>query len=125
MALIQEFKDFISKGNVLDMAVGVIIGGAFGKIVSSLIDDVITPVLLNPALKEAHVDNIAELHFGGIKYGVFLSNTISFLVVAFVLFLLIKGFNSMKKKAAEAPATPAAPSEDIVLLREIRDALKK
>lgn len=125
MALIQEFKDFIAKGNVLDLAVGVIIGGAFGKIIGSLVDDVITPLLLNPALEAAGAKDIAELHLGSVKYGNFLSATISFLIIAFVLFLLIKGFNSLKKEEVAVPATPAAPAEDIELLKEIRDLLKK
>ncbi len=123
MGMIKEFKEFVSKGNIMDLAVGVIIGGAFSKIVSSFVEDVITPALLNPALKAANLTKIEELKTdGGIMYGKFLGAVISFLVIAFVIFLLVKGLNSMRKKADEAPA---APAEDITLLREIRDALKK
>jgi large conductance mechanosensitive channel len=124
MGLVKEFKDFIMKGNVVDLAIAVIIGGAFGAIVNSLIADVITPLLLNPALDAAGVKDIAALSWGAVKYGNFLSAIISFLVIAFVLFLLIKGFNATKKKQAEAPAAPAAPPAQEVLLAEIRDLLK-
>ena len=124
MGIVKEFKDFIMKGNVVDLAIAVIIGGAFGAIVNSLIADVITPLLLNPALDAAGVKNIAELTWGAVKYGNFLSSVISFLVIAFVLFMLIKGFNATKKKEIEAPAAPAAPSAQEVLLAEIRDLLK-
>ena len=104
---------------------GVIIGGAFGKIISSLVDDVITPLLLNPVLKAAHLESIEQLViFDTVKYGVFLSATINFILVAFVLFLLIKGMNSTKKKEVAAPAAPAAPSNEERLLSEIRDLLK-
>jgi large conductance mechanosensitive channel len=123
MGFIKEFKEFALKGNMMDLAIGVIIGGAFGKIVDSLVGDVITPLLLAPALKAAGVANLAEYQVGGIFLGKFLSAILSFIVIAFVLFLLIKGMNSMKKKEAEA--APAAPPEDITLLREIRDSLKK
>jgi large conductance mechanosensitive channel len=125
MGLIKEFKDFAIKGNVVDLAVAVIIGGAFGKIVSSFIDDIITPLLLKPALDAAHLTNISELTlFGTVKYGNFLSSVISFIIVAFVLFMVIKGINSTKKKEAAAPAAPPAPSKEEVLLAEIRDILK-
>jgi large conductance mechanosensitive channel len=124
MGIVKEFKDFIMKGNVMDLAIAVIIGGAFGAIVNSLIADVITPLLLNPALEAAGVKNIAELTWGAVKYGNFLSSVISFLVIAFVLFMLIKGFNATKKKQIEAPAAPAAPPAQEVLLAEIRDLLK-
>lgn len=112
------------KGNVVDLAIAVIIGGAFGAIVNSLIADVITPLLLNPALDAAGVKNIAELTLGTVKYGNFLSAVISFLVIAFVLFLLIKGFNATKKKEVEVPSTPPAIPANEVLLAEIRDLLK-
>lgn len=125
MGMMKEFKEFAMKGNVVDLAIGVIIGGAFGKIVSSLIDDVITPLLLKPALEAAHLTKLEELTiFGTVKYGNFLSATINFVIVAFVLFLIIKGMNSMKKKEEAAPATPAAPPADVQLLTEIRDLLK-
>lgn len=121
MSFIKEFKEFAFKGNVLDLAVGVIIGAAFGKIVSSLVDDIITPLLLNPALKAANAENIAQLSWNGVTYGNFLSAVISFLCIAFVLFLLIKGANKMKKP--QAPAAPAGPTQE-ELLTEIRDLLK-
>jgi large conductance mechanosensitive channel len=126
--MIKEFKDFAMRGNVVDLAIGVIIGGAFGKIVGSLIDDVITPLLLKPALEAAHLTKLEELTaFGSVKYGVFISAVINFVIVAFVLFLIIKGMNAAKRKeeaAAPAPA-PAEPSNQEKLLMEIRDALKK
>ena len=126
MGMIKEFKDFAMKGNVVDLAVGVIIGAAFGKIVSSFIDDVITPMLLKPALDAAHLTKLEELTiFGTVKYGSFLSATINFIIVAFVLFLLIKAINAAKKKEEAAPAVPAPPSSTDKLLMEIRDALKK
>jgi large conductance mechanosensitive channel len=124
MGLVKEFKDFILKGNVVDLAIAVIIGGAFGAIVNSLIADVITPLLLNPALEAAGVKDIAQLTWGAVKYGNFLSAVISFLVIAFVLFMLIKGFNATKKKEVAAPAAPAPPPAEQVLLAEIRDLLK-
>jgi large conductance mechanosensitive channel len=124
--MLKEFKDFAMKGNVVDLAVGVIIGGAFGKIVGSFIDDVITPLLLKPALEAANLTKLEELTiFGTVKYGNFLSAVINFVIVAFVLFLLIKGMNAAKKKEEAAPAAPAAPPADIQLLSEIRDLLKK
>lgn len=127
MGMLKEFKEFAMKGNVLDLAVGVIIGGAFGKIVSSFIDDVITPLLLKPALEAANLTKLEDLKlFGTVKYGVFLSAVINFIIVAFVLFLLIKGANAAKKKEeAAAPAAPPEPSSTDKLLTEIRDALKK
>jgi len=125
MGLVKEFKDFVMKGNVVDLAIAVIIGGAFGAIINSLIADVITPLLLNPALEAAGVKDIAALTWGAVKYGNFLSAVISFLVIAFVLFMLIKGFNATKKKEVPAaPAAPAPPPAQEVLLAEIRDLLK-
>ena len=125
MGMMSEFKDFIAKGNAMDLAVGVIIGAAFGAIVNSLVADVITPALLNPALKAAHVDNLADLKTeGGILYGKFLAAVISFLVIAFVIFIMVKAINSMKKKEEAAPSAPPAPSNEEKLLMEIRDALK-
>ena len=121
MGLIQEFKTFAFKGNVIDLAVGVIIGAAFGKIVSSLVDDVITPLLLNPMLEAVGAENIAQLSWNGVKYGNFLSAVISFLCIAMVLFWLIKGANKLNKPVEEAPA---GPSNEEVLLTEIRDLLK-
>ena len=124
--MLKEFKAFAMRGNVVDLAVGVIIGGAFGKIVGSFIDDVITPLLLKPALEAANLTKLEELTiFGTVKYGNFLSAVINFVIVAFVLFLLIKGMNATKKKEEAAPAAPAPPPADIQLLTEIRDLLKK
>jgi large conductance mechanosensitive channel len=125
MGMLKEFKEFAMKGNVVELAVAVIIGGAFGKIISSFIEDVITPLLLKPALEAASLSKIEALTiFGGVKYGMFLSAVINFLIVAFVLFLLIKGINAAKKKEEPAPAAQAGPTQE-QLLTEIRDLLKK
>lgn len=124
MSWIQEFKAFAAKGNVVDLAAGVIIGGAFGKIVSSFIDDVITPLILKPALDAANLSKLEDLTlFGTIKYGNFLSAIINFLVIAMVLFWFIKAANKLKKDEPAPP--PAEPSSTDKLLMEIRDALKK
>ena len=124
MGLIKEFREFIAKGNAMDLAVGVIIGAAFGKIVSSLVDDVITPAILTPALTAANLEKIQELKTdGGILYGNFLAAVLSFLIISFVIFLLIKVINTMKKKEEPAPAAPAGPTQE-ELLAEIRDLLK-
>ena len=124
MGFLKEFKEFAVKGNVVDLAVAVVIGGAFGKIVSSLIDDVITPLLLKPALDAAHLSNLNELTiFGTVKYGNFLSAVINFVIIAFILFLIIKGINATKKK--EVPPPPVGPSYTDQLLMEIRDELRK
>lgn len=122
MGLVQEFKAFAFKGNVIDLAVGVIIGAAFGKIVSSLVEDVITPLLLNPALKAAGAENIAKLSWNGVAYGNFLSAVISFLCIAMVLFWVIKAANKVNKPAEVAPA---GPTKEEQLLTEIRDLLKE
>jgi len=128
MSMLKEFKDFAMRGNVIDLAVGVVIGAAFNKIVSSLIEDVITPLILKPALSAAHLSKMEELMIPGtsVKYGMFLSATLNFIIVAFVLFMIIKGINAAKKRneAAVEAAAPPTP-EDIQLLREIRDLLKK
>jgi len=124
--MLKEFKAFAMRGNVIDLAVGVIIGGAFGAIVSSFINDVITPLLLKPALDAAQLSKLEDLTvLGAVKYGKFLSASINFIIIAFVLFLIIKGINSMKKKEEAAPAAPAPPPADVQLLTEIRDLLKK
>lgn len=126
MAFLKEFKSFALRGNVLDLAVGVIIGAAFGKIVSSLVEDVITPLLLTPALRAVGAQDIAQLSWNGVKYGSFLSAVISFLCIAFVLFLLIRGVNRFKKSETEAADKPSlAPSETEKLLTEIRDELRR
>lgn len=121
----KEFKAFAMRGSVIDLAVGVVIGAAFNGIVKSLVDDIITPAVLTPALKAAHLTNLAELTIPGtaIKYGNFISQIISFIIVAFVLFMVIKGINRMKQKEEEA--APPEPSAQEKLLMEIRDALKK
>ena len=123
MGVVQEFKAFAFKGNVMDLAVGVIIGAAFGKIVSSLVEDVITPLLLNPALKAAGAEDISKLAWNGVTYGNFLSAVISFLCIAIVLFFLIKGANKMQRPAPEVEAVPAGPTQEELLV-EIRDLLK-
>lgn len=123
MGFVKEFKDFAMKGNIVDLAVAVVIGGAFGAIVSSLVDDVITPLLLTPALTAMKLQNINELHWGAVKYGTFLAAVIKFIIVAFVLFLVIKAVNASKKK--DVPPPPAGPSTTDKLLMEIRDSLKK
>jgi len=123
MGMLKEFKEFALKGNIVDLAVAVIIGGAFGAIISSLVDDVITPLLLTPALDAVGAKDIGQLTWGSIKYGSFLAAVIKFIVIAFVLFLLIKSMSRIMKKT-EVP-TPTPIPEDILLLREIRDELKK
>ena len=126
MKLIQEFKTFAMKGNVVDMAVGIIIGAAFGKIVTSLVTDVIMPPIgmlvggidfsgLSIALKEGVV----------IKYGMFINTIIDFTIVAFAIFMMIKAINKLKKNEEEKPAAPPKPSDEVVLLTEIRDLMKK
>src|SRR5215831_9026503 len=117
MGMLKDFKDFALKGNIIDLAIAVIIGAAFGTIISSLVDDVITPLLLTPALKLAHFDNVDQLQWGTVKYGKFLSAIIKFIIIAFVLFLLIKAAHSFRKKQE---AAPPAPSSTDKLLMEIR-----
>ena len=120
--MLQEFKKFAMRGNVVDLAVGVIIGAAFGKIITSLVEDLITPLMLKPALDAAHLSNLQELTvFGSVKYGMFLSAVVNFMLVAFVLFLIVKGINSARK---EKPAENPPPAADVQLLTEIRDLLK-
>ena len=126
MGFLKEFKEFAVKGNVVDLAIGVIIGAAFGAIVSSLVADVITPLLLTPALKAAQVEKLDGLIWNGVAYGKFLAAVINFLFVAFALFMLVKGINKVNKKKKEeapAPAAPAGPTQE-ELLAEIRDLLK-
>jgi large conductance mechanosensitive channel len=142
MSVLREFREFAVKGNVIDLAVGVIIGGAFGKIVDSLVGDVIMPVVglvfgkldfsslflvLGPvppgtaltleALKKAGVPVLA--------YGNFITIAVNFVILAFIIFMMVKQINRLKRETPAAPAAPAAAPEDIVLLREIRDSLKK
>ncbi len=124
MGFLKEFKEFAIKGNAVDLAVAVVIGGAFGKIITSLVDDVITPAILTPALAKANLKNLNELVLPGtaIKYGNFISQVISFIIIAFALFVIVKAVNSMKKKEMPAPAEPSSTDK---LLTEIRDELKK
>ena len=120
--MLKEFREFIFKGNVVELAVAVIIGAAFGAIVSSLVDDVITPLLLTPALKAVGAEDINQLTWGSVKYGNFLAAIIKFIVIAFVLFLLIKTMNKVIQKKEAAPAGPSSTDK---LLMEIRDLLQK
>ncbi|HOZ86821.1 MAG TPA: large conductance mechanosensitive channel protein MscL [Bacteroidia bacterium] len=125
MGFVKEFKEFVLRGNVVDLAIGVIIGGAFNKIVSSLIEDVITPLMLKPVLEAANVATLQEYAWHGAKIGLFISSVITFILTAFVLFLIIKAMNAAKKKeAAAAPAVPELSLQE-KLLMEIRDSLKK
>jgi len=102
----HDFRSFVLRGNVVDLAVAVILGGAFGKIIESLVSDVVTPALLNPALQSAKVDDLTKLSFNGILYGKFLAAVINFLVIAFVVYLIIKSLESFKRQVA-AQAEPA------------------
>ncbi|MFN3871869.1 MAG: large-conductance mechanosensitive channel protein MscL [Ignavibacterium sp.] len=132
MKMLQEFKAFAMRGNVVDMAVGIIIGGAFGKIVSSFVSDVIMPPIglilggvdfsdLALTLKAAEGDQPAVM----LKYGMFINTVIDFVIIAFAIFMVIKAMNAMKKKEEEKPAAPPEPPADVKLLTEIRDLLKK
>jgi large conductance mechanosensitive channel len=124
MGFIKEFKEFASKGNVMDMAVGVIIGGAFGKIVSSLVDDIIMPVV---GIATGGIDFTtlsAKVGDAEIKYGMFCQNIIDFLIIAFSIFCVIKAINKFKKKEEPAPEAPAGPTTE-ELLADIKEILKK
>ena len=141
--MLQEFKQFAMRGNVVDMAVGIIIGAAFGKIVDSLVKDLIMPPIgmllgkvdfanLFVVLREGanpgpylSVDAAQKAGAVTFNYGVFINTCISFIIVAFAVFMLIRAINRLKQKEAEAPAAPAPTPEDVLLLREIRDSLKK
>jgi large conductance mechanosensitive channel len=122
MGMLKEFKDFVMRGNVLDLAVAVVIGAAFSAIVSSLVEHIITPLLLTPALKAANLQDIEKLTWGGVKWGLFVSAVIKFVIIAFILFLIVKFFKSLEKKKVPAASEPT-PTEK--LLAEIRDELKK
>lgn len=126
--MMKEFKEFISRGNVMDMAVGIIIGGAFTAIVGSLVADIITPII-GMLLGGVNFSELAvTVGSASLTYGNFIQAIINFLLVAWVLFMIVKSMNKMKRKEEEKPAEPEAPAEppeDIVLLREIRDSLKK
>ena len=120
--MLKEFKEFTLRGNVVDLAVAVIIGAAFGAIVSSLVDDVITPLLLTPALKAANAQDLDKLTWGAVKYGKFLAAVIKFIIVAFILFLIVKSFKSLEKKSVPSATEPSSTDK---LLMQIRDELKK
>src|ERR1700712_5179666 len=122
MGFIKEFKQFAMKGNIVDLAVAVVIGAAFGAIVSSLVDDIITPLLLTPALKAVGAENIAQLKWGEVKYGNFLAAVIKFIVIALVIFSMIRAIASMQKKEEAAPTAPSSTDQ---LLMEIRDELSR
>ena len=143
MGMMKEFREFAIKGNVIDLAVGVIIGGAFGKIVDSVVSDLIMPVVglvfgkldfsnlfvvlgSVPPGTAMTLDALKKAGVPVFAYGNFLTVAVNFLILAFIIFMMIKQINRLKREAPEpAPAAPAAPPEDIVLLREIRDSLKK
>ena len=121
----KEFKEFISKGNIFDMAIGVIIGSAFGKIVSSLVDNIFMP-LIGILVGGHDFSSLAiKVKDATIGYGVFLQNVVDFLIVALCIFFVVKAMSKFKKKEEAAPEKPAEPSEEVLLLREIRDSLKK
>jgi large conductance mechanosensitive channel len=122
MGMMKEPKEFAMKGNVLDLAVGVIIGGAFGKIIGSMVNDVIMP-LINPLIPGGDWKTIEV--GPGVKLGAFLGNVLDFLIIAFVIFLMVKAINATKKKEEAAPAPPPGPTNEEKLLMEIRDALRK
>ena len=123
--MLKDLKDFLLRGNIVDLAVAVVIGAAFGAIVTSFVNDIITPLILNPALKAAHVENIAQLSWNGVAYGSFLSAVINFLVVGTVLFFVVKAAEkaqNLGKKEEAAEEEAAAPTQE-ELLAEIRDLL--
>jgi large conductance mechanosensitive channel len=122
MGMLKEFKDFVMRGNVVDLAVAVVIGAAFSAIVSSLVESVITPLLLTPALTAAKLQNIDQLAWGTVKYGTFLAAVIKFIIIAFILFLIVKGMKSLEKKAVPPASEPSSTDK---LLMQIRDELKK
>lgn len=145
MSMMQEFKEFAVKGNVIDLAVGVIIGGAFGKIVTSMVNDIIMPIVgsvfgnldfsnlfvVLGKVPEGTGTSLAELTKAGVPvlaYGSFITVAVNFLIMAFIIFMMVKQVNRLKRETVAAPEAPAAPAptpEDITLLREIRDSLKK
>ena len=123
MGFIKEFKEFASQGNVMDMAVGVIIGGAFGKIVSSLVDDIIMPVVGVATGGVDFTTLAAKVGDAEIKYGMFIQNIIDFLIIALCIFCMVKAINKFKKKEEPAPEAPAGPTTE-ELLADIKDILK-
>lgn len=125
MGFVKDFKEFALKGNVVDLAVAVIIGAAFGAIITSLTNDVITPLILQPALEAAGVKDLDKLAWGAVKYGNFLAAILNFLIIALALFLMVRGFAKINRKKEEAPAPPPGPSSTDQLLMEIRDELRR
>ncbi len=142
MAMLQEFREFAVKGNVMDLAVGVIIGGAFGKIVDSVVGDLIMPVVGSifgkldfsnlfvvlgtpPAGTAMTLDALKKSGTPVLAYGNFITVAVNFTLLAFIIFMMVKQINRLKKSAPPPPAAPAAPAEDVLLLREIRDSLRK
>ncbi len=137
MSLLKEFKQFAMKGNVVDLAVGIIIGAAFGKIVTSVVNDIILPPIgaliggvdftdLKVIIKDASIDDAGNaVSAVTLNYGNFVQTTIDFMIIAFAVFMIIKAMNRMQKKEAAAPVAPPKPSNEEVLLTEIRDLLKK
>jgi large conductance mechanosensitive channel len=137
--MLQEFKEFALRGNVVDMAVGIVIGAAFSTIVKSLVDDIIMPPIgvltggvdfssIYIPLSGAHYDSLAQAREAGaptMNVGLFINSVISFTIVAFVLFMVIKAMNRLRRKQEETPATEPPPSQEVQLLQEIRDALVK
>lgn len=124
MGFVKEFREFALKGNVVELAIAVIIGAAFGAIVTSLVDDIVTPLLLQPMMEAANVKDLENLSWNGVKYGKFLSAIITFILIALVLFMLIKGINHMKERKKEAPKEPELTMTE-KLLMEIRDNLRR
>jgi len=142
MSFMQEFREFAVKGNVVDLAVGVIIGGAFGKIVSSLVDDIIMPIvglvfgkldfsnlyIVLGQVPEGVARNLPDLKKAAVPvlaYGNFITVAVNFIILAFVIFLMVKQINRLRRFHEAAPPPPAAPPEDVLLLREIRDSLQR
>jgi large conductance mechanosensitive channel len=122
MSFIKDFKAFVSKGNVMDLAVAVIIGAAFSAIVSSLVTDIITPAILAPVLDRLGLKDIGELKWGAVTYGKFLAAVINFIVIALVIFLMVRAIARFQRKEEAAPAVPSSTDQ---LLMEIRDELRK
>ena len=142
MGMLQEFKEFAVKGNVMDLAVGVIIGGAFGKIVDSVVGDLVMPLVgavigkldfsnmfivlgQAPAGNAMTLDALKKAGVPVFAYGNFITVAVNFAILAFIIFMMVKQINKLKKNTPPAPAAPAATTEDVLLLREIRDSLKK
>lgn len=122
MSLMKEFKTFAMRGNILDLAVAVIIGAAFGGIVSSLVDDLLTPLILNPALEAAHATDLDQLTWGSVKYGKFLAAILKFIMIAASMFAIVKAANKFNQPDQQQPTGPSTTEK---LLAEIRDELKK